>query len=901
MGFRSKLYLAFGTVLALMALVLGLAMFTIYRLNDNLGEVIRDRYEKARMASAIEQQLYFTDGALKNIILVTDSDRIQTALDEISAAQTEQRNAYEAYGRMAHDPQVQEILPKLKNTLDSFDRLTQDIINLVNAGRQQDATRLLMSDGHRIMGQAMAFTKELKANQERIMLDILENSAASSNLAAAMVTFCIIAGVIIGLGIAGRVIDSVSHDLRELAKVIGCVRDANAGALPRVSVVSQDEIGHIALAFNEMAAALEHHRKQEKDFVTLMETESWIKSQLAELSTLLQSVNDQPVLGRTFISMIAPAVRASYAVFYLVNQQAGLLTKLASYADTGDNPGTGSLRLGQGITGQCAIQNQAVLIEQVPAGYIKIASGLGCAQPDYLAVFPVAFENNVLAVVEVAGFGQLSDRHHHYLQQAIKDVALALVRVSGQMQVEQLLADSQAFAEELQSQSEEMQQQQEELRVINDRLEEQYKSSEQKTHELEQAKTILEEQTRQLDLAAGYKSEFLANMSHELRTPLNSLLILAQMLEANPEKNLTAKQLAYARAIHSAGGDLLLLINDILDLSKLESGKLCINPEEVSITSVAEELTAQFMPVAERSELKFKIDIDRDVPPVIYTDEFRLLQILKNLLSNAFKFTEKGWVNFCIRKAANPQWLVFEVSDTGIGIPVDKQALIFEAFHQADGTTSRKYGGTGLGLSISRELSRLLGGSINLESREGYGSTFTLYLPVQGNSPAPAAEELRIVSAGSLPPANRQAAAAPPPPSALPLNGAESATVLAGEKILVVDDDMRNVYALVAAMEAKGMTALFAQNGREGLACLQTNPDIALVIMDIMMPEMDGYEAIRQIRKLPAFYNLPVIALTAKAMKQDREKCLAAGASDYISKPVQLDQLFSLLKVWLQK
>lgn len=384
-------------------------------------------------------------------------------------------------------------------------------------------------------------------------------------------------------------------------------------------------------------------------------------------------------------------------------------------------------------------------------------------------------------------------------------------------------------------------------------------------------------------------------MSHELRTPLNSLLILTQMLTVNAEGNLTPKQLEYLNAIHNSGNDLLLLINDILDLSKMESGKLSVNPEPVYLANLTTGLANQFMLVAERTGLSFTVDVDEDVPSSIYTDPMRLLQILKNLLSNAFKFTEKGGVEFRVKKAANPEWLAFAVSDSGVGIPADKQEIVFEAFHQVDGTTNRKYGGTGLGLSISRELSKLLGGYIDAESKEGQGSTFTLYLPVNLSlMPGQAADVAAAV------PENDAVSEEPHIEESKPaLVRAAGETNLNGKKVLVIDDDMRNVYALIAAMEAKGIIASFAQTGREGLQRLKENPDIDLVITDIMMPEMDGYETIRQIRKIPAFYNLPIIALTAKAMKHDRDKCLEAGASDYISKPVNLDQLFSLIRVWL--
>lgn len=906
MGYKTKLYLGFSVMLMTIVVFLGIAMVWIYHMHENMDEVIKDRYEKNRLASSIEQRFYMIDNDLKSLMLTTDREKQQGLLEDIERHQNEQRVSYQSYALLATHPRVLEQLPVLKNTMDNFEQLSKECILLLKSGSREQAVRLLQTSGQRLVGQAGAVSRELRVTQERMMLDILAESAATSKLGESVLALCMVISIGVGLAIVIKVIGTISGELKALAAVITQMRDTAAQTLPRLTITSRDEIGEIAAAFNEMAAAIERHRRQEKEITAALEEQNWLITQVAEMSTLLQGVSDLTVLGKAFISKLAPAVGASFGTVYLVDhhgEEPGL-TKLASYADTAERVGKDYLALGEGLTGQCAAQNQPIILEKVPEGYLTLTSGLGNASPDYVAVFPASFSNKSKAVVEVAGFGRLTAIHRQYLQQVMNSLAVILIRVSGRVRVEQLLAESQAFAEELQSQSEELQQQQEELRITNEQLAEQYKQSEQKTLELEQAKAALEEQARQLDLASRYKSEFLANMSHELRTPLNSLLILAQMLAVNQEENLTSKQLEYVHAIHSAGSDLFMLINDILDLSKLESGKLHISSEPVVISELAEGLTGQFTPLAERTGLDFTIEIDQDVPAVIFTDLLRLQQILKNLLSNAFKFTEKGWVKVTVKRAANPDWLLFAVSDSGIGIAVDKQAMIFEAFRQADGTTSRKYGGTGLGLSISRELSKLLNGYINLESREDYGSTFTLYLPVK-LAPDQLGEQVQTVLTEESVSLNQAAASvAEPAEPAIALvappaqtHGGEAS--LKGKKILIVDDDMRNVYALVAAMEAKAMTAFFAQNGREAIECLTSRPDMDLVIMDIMMPEMDGYQAIEAIRKIPAFSDLPIIVLSAKAMKSDRDRCLEAGASDYISKPVHLEQLFSLMRVWL--
>ncbi len=494
--------------------------------------------------------------------------------------------------------------------------------------------------------------------------------------------------------------------------------------------------------------------------------------------------------------------------------------------------------------------------------------------------------------------------------------------------------------EELQSQQEELRQSNEELEQKNQLLAEQKLQVEHQNREIETSRLALQERAEQLALTSKYKSEFLSNMSHELRTPLNSLLILAQILAENPEHNLSEQQIEYAKIIQGAGKDLLALINDILDLSKIESGTVTLELQDVSLADIGEQVERSFRHVAQSRGLGFSVELAPDLPPSFYTDAQRLQQVLKNLLSNAFKFTQQGQVSVRIA-AVESGWSVehdglnraqtvigFFVTDTGIGLAADKQKIIFEAFQQADTGTTRKYGGTGLGLSISRELARLFGGELHLvESSPGQGSTFALYIPLrapesgQGKISLFATETQRhkenpeskkpldslLGSRTSRPHAGRAQRGERSSP-ALPvvaddrtLLSINPAADLAGKKVLVVDDDMRNIFALTAVLERHKMVVTSAENGDDALEALGNNPDVDIVLMDIMMPGMDGYEAMRQIRQMKQFETLPMIALTAKAMQGDREQCIAAGASDYISKPVDTDQLVSLLRVWLYR
>ena len=644
----------------------------------------------------------------------------------------------------------------------------------------------------------------------------------------------------------------------------------------------------------------------------IAENESWIKTKIAEIATMYSGLTDLGTLANLFMSKVTPMAGASYGVFYLKNEEGTKIRfqKLAGYAYHQQKIGAESFHLGEGLAGQCAMEKRMILLDQVPENYINISSGLGTASPSAILILPVEFEGEVLAVIELASFKSFTVQEQMLLKELMENLGPNIQSILRNMQIENLLIESQALTEELQNQSEELQMQQEELKIVNEQLEVQFENSEQKTRELEKVKSILEEKAQQLAISSQYKSEFLANMSHELRTPLNSLLILAQMLAENDVGNLTSKQVNYAETIYSSGNDLLHLINDILDIAKVEAGKVEISVQEVLLSDIKEFVEAQFTPVARKKNLQFNIVLDPDLPKTIHTDQQRLQQILKNLLSNAFKFTDHGSVSFIIEKVKKESLenaqistdldieLAFYVKDTGIGIPSENQGIIFDAFMQADGTISRKYGGTGLGLSISREISRLLGGFIEVESTVGQGSTFKLFLSNYKNL------KFNEISLAETEIAKGFSEAA----STVPFSLHESAKkpyfkkdVLEGKQVLVVDDDMRNIFALTTALESYGVEVVFAENGKEGIEALQSNPDIELILMDIMMPEMNGFEAIQFIRQLPEYHKLPIIALTAKATENDRKQCIDAGASDYISKPVNLDQLISIMHVWLYK
>jgi len=967
--------------------------------------------------------------------------------------------------------------------------------------------------------------------------------------------------------------DNLTNQVRAIAEVATAV---TKGDLTRsIQVEASGEVAELKDNINTMInnLRLTTERNTEQD---------WLKTNLARFTGMLQGQRDLGTVGRMLLSELAPLVNAQQGVIYQMETEDGAgLALLSAFAGDGQDGHLRQLKPGEGLIGQCAVEKRRMLIADLPADRtIPIRSGLFEAVPRNVIVLPILFEDRVKAVIELASLSAFTASHLAFLEQLTSSIGIVLNSIEATMQTEGLLKQSQQLAAELQAQQKELQQTNEQLAQKAQQLAEQNAEVERKNQEIEQARRALEEKAKELALTSKYKSEFLANMSHELRTPLNSILVLGQQLTDNPDGNLTAKQVEFARTIHGAGTDLLNLISDILDLSKIESGTVSVEAEEVFFASVLDAVGRPFRHEAENKKLSFEVHSDPHLARSLVTDSKRLQQVLKNLLSNAFKFTEQGGVRLSVAPAG-AGWseghpilskaaavVAFEVADTGIGIPAEKQRIIFEAFQQADAGTSRKYGGTGLGLAISRELASLLGGEIQLRSTPGKGSTFTLYLPqtyvgpsgtlVAGKEGKPAAgaplqlsavnvterpveeieddrENLRpdeailliveddphyarvlcdlahdkgfkvlvamrgvdalalareyhptavsldvflpdmlgwtvlnhlkqdpatrhipvqmltldedrhhglargafaFVTKPTTPEGLEQAfarikdyASQPrkrllvvednpaeqlsikellgyddidvtvvgtgaealgaitaqsfdcvvldlrlpdmsgfdvlenlrdtPEVGDLPVvvftgkelspdedarlhtlarsvvvKGVESPErlldetalflhrvvtklpaekqrmldrlhrsdeALVGRKVLVVDDDVRNIFALSSVLERRGMTVLTAGTGREAINTLESTPDLAIVLMDIMMPEMDGYETMQVIRQNSSFHRLPIIALTAKAMKGDREKCLEAGASEYLAKPVNTEQLLSALRMWLHR
>nr|WP_193449034.1 HAMP domain-containing protein [Streptomyces plicatus] len=771
---------------------------------------------------------------------------------------------------------------------------------------------------------------------------------------------------------------NLTRQVRAIARVATAVTRGDLNL--KIDVDASGEIQELQDYINKMIANL-------RDTTIANKEQDWLKGNLARISGLMQGRRDLQDVASLIMSELTPVVSAQHGAFFLAmppaegQEQAGAegdqyeLRMLGSYGYSMGSMPT-SFRPGEALVGTAAQEKRTILVENAPSGYLKISSGLGEAPPAQVIVLPVLFEGQVLGVIELASFTPFTQIQKDFLNQIAEMIATSVNTISVNTKTELLLKQSQELTEQLRERSEELEQRQKALQSSNAELEEkaellaqQNRDIEVKNTEIEEARQVLEERAEQLAVSMRYKSEFLANMSHELRTPLNSLLILAKLLADNADANLSPKQVEFAETIHGAGSDLLQLINDILDLSKVEAGKMDVSPTRIALVQLVDYVEATFRPLTAEKGLDLSVRVSPELPATLHTDEQRLLQVLRNLLSNAVKFTDSGAVELVIRPARDdvPQaireqlleagsmsdpdaeLIAFSVSDTGIGIAASKMRVIFEAFKQADGTTSRKYGGTGLGLSISREIAQLLGGEIHAQSEPGRGSTFTLYLPLHpselpahgyqqalpapesGGSLATPGADLALPGASAEPPAEaksyddyrngvpslfrrrrravaeaeERSAAQPEQQSAAERD--ESAPQssrgirFGGQKVLIVDDDIRNVFALTSVLEQHGLSVLYAENGREGIEVLEQHEDVAVVLMDIMMPEMDGYATTTAIRRMPQFAGLPIIALTAKAMKGDREKAIESGASDYVTKPVDPDHLLTVMQQWMRE
>ncbi|WNS42980.1 response regulator [Paenibacillus sp. MMS20-IR301] len=1220
MKIKAKLLIGFSAMLAIM---LALTMIGYDRLHYMSGQLdsFQERYTKGRASSGLRGEVNDMARILTTSMLNADTTSVDAQKTEINSKVVKADGHLESIEDSLKTAEELQLLRRIQSAYSAYLNYQNKVLDMLTAGYFQNANTYRNTEGQDIQNEVLDSLNALSDYNASKMTEETAIAQSASEQSVQMVTLIMIVGLLLGLGVILWIIPSITRGLSVVSMMITSFGNGKMRAIRRIKVKSKDEIGEVARVFQEMAKDIEEKQQLERSYAQAQSDQAWLNANIARITELLRGMSSLDQVSQAFISEFTPVLGAQYGALYLKDQNnPNQLLSSAFYAgEAGIQPKEG-FEIGQGLVGQCALDKHPIRLTEAPDNYISVSSGFGDSRPNHISIHPLLFEDELLGVVEFASFTPFSVLQNELLNQLTNNLGIILNNISRRLVVEELLRESQALTEELQCQSEELQTQQEELRRSNENLEEQtdalkrseellqrqqgelehYNSElvsktralqeqvqevEEKKDEIEQARAQLEKQAMQLAVTSKYKSEFLANMSHELRTPLNSLLILSQLLTENKEGNLSDKQVEFAHTIYMSGADLLKMIDEILDLSKVDAGKMELNYEEIPLTELKTFVKQNFAPLAGKKGLSLRLSFEEPLPDSLLTDSHRLKQVLRNLLSNAFKFTSEGYVEFTVSRAVPGQlpshlppefdYIALSVKDSGIGIPSDKTDIVFEAFQQVDGTTSRKYGGTGLGLSISRELARLMGGAIGLESREGQGSIFTLYLPVQGNysllpgvmeaaaarepaaldeypadqpwdmsgdaTPAPLVPvivdddrdsltgndkvlliveddesfakillgmargrgfkglvalqgdtglqmakthlpdaiildiQLPVIDGWSIlrelkgasqtrhipvhvisvsdeikqglmmgamaylrKPSSREALERAfsqienytsstlkrllivedddiQRRSIMELIGHDDVAITAvstglealgelrkqrydcmvldlmledmtgfelldqirddeelndlpiiiytgkdldskeetqlrkyaesiiikdvrsperlldettlflhrveanlpedkrkilqklhnkeelfdGKKILLVDDDIRNVFALSSVLEGYHMEVKFAENGREAIDMLVEQGDYDLVLMDMMMPEMDGYEAMRRIRQMPQYQKLPIIALTAKAMKEDRAKCIEAGASDYMKKPISTDQLLSLMRVWL--
>lgn len=1233
MKIRTRLLVGFSAMMAILLVLTMLSFNATNNMKSEIDKMYNERYMKTRFTSGVRADVNDVASYLASAMMNPDANTLQSATAKMDEKKASANENFIEIEERANTPEEYRLVNEVKENIQNFKNYTVRIIQLLEEGKIEEANSYRNNTGGATQQDTLSSLTELNNYQDLMIDQEIVAAKEKMNSTVQWLGGFLVAGLLIALAIILWVLPSITKGLNTVSMMIQSFGKGKFRTIRRIKIKSKDEIGQIAHVFKDMAEDLEQKQLLEQQYTKAQEDQNWLNGNMARITDLLRGVGSNEQVSQLFISEFAPIIGVNYGAVYLLDEDKhpDELKCYGAYAfDGGDSNSKSTFKIGEGLVGQSALDKKVIELSEAPEGYLRIGSGLGYSTPASILIRPILFEDEILGVVEVASFEPLSFLQKQLFDQLVDNIGVIINNINRRMRVEELLRESQALTEELQMQSEELQTQQEELRRSNESLgeqaeelkrseellqrqqeelehfntellgktralEEQVQQVEEKNEQIEQTKRQLEQQAMQLSITSKYKSEFLANMSHELRTPLNSLLILSQLLTENKDGNLTNKQKEYAQTIYMSGADLLKMIDEILDLSKVESGKMEVNHEKVNISDLQGFVEQNFAPVAMSKNLKLHFEIDENLPSSFVSDGHRVKQILRNLLSNAFKFTSSGSITVNMKLAEKSElpgyfdvdipYISMSVKDTGIGIAQDKIDLVFEAFQQVDGTTSRKYGGTGLGLSISRELSKLLGGEIKLSSVEGEGSTFTLYLPlleedaVNLNIAANEHKESAATHEGFI----KQERAVYEKPMTMPSNpkvlssssvavvnnikddredildsdrvmliieddpkfanilldmtrqrefkalvalqgdvGLEMAkrylpdaiildiqlpvmdgwgvlnelkanlstrhipvhvisvmdeikqglmmgaiaylkkpstresldkafahiesyidnslkrlliveddeiqrnaiielighddvaitavstgkeaieelrkvrydcmvldlmltditgfelldqvrddaqlndlpiiiytgkeldskeemklrkyaesiiikdvksperlldettlflhrveanlpedkrkilqnlynkeTLFEGKRILLVDDDIRNVFALSSVLEGYRMDVTFAENGREAIELLEKNRDFDLVLMDMMMPEMDGYEAMTRIRQIPEFEKLPIIALTAKAMKDDRSKCIEAGASDYVKKPIQTDQLLSLMRVWL--
>ena len=897
LGFGRKFQI--GIFLIMVTIIL-FSVLTVLKLNssrEDLLEIVEDRFKKLNYTYEIEKSVISSKLAVGMITNDVSGDTADTAQTKLAEYHVKIEQNFISLHKLTLTKEAQKILSECA-TLYRVYKETEHMA-IVEMGKETEYANESWTKLDDANDNLLETVEEFLDYQEDRMEEAFSRANEKYDQMFLVINLLMIASCGLIALIGYWVVRSTSKDLRQITNVLQEIDLNDLSTLNRLEVKTNDEIGLIAEAFNNMSSSLELYHQSEQAYLNDIKIQNWVLEKINEVTSLTQSTFNIYEFAERLLGKLASLVGASVGALYLRDQaDETYFYRAASYGDGGQE----QFKIGEGIIGQAVLEQQVLIITDIPVDYKFISTSLVEMKPKSIIVVPVIYENHTIAMLELVSITEFTDLQYGVIQQVSESLGLAIHSVLNRMEIESLLNESKAMTEELQVQTEELHTQSEELMTINELLEEREQEAIQKTKELEYSQAELKIKNEQLLQSSNYKSEFLANISHELRTPLNSILILAEMLIDLDSDRFSVEEREYIEYIYSAATSLTALINDILDLSKIEAGKSDVTYSKLNIKQLVETFNV-FSPQAERKNIKFTIELDESLPEYFFTDVQKVQQIVKNLLSNAIKFTEQGTVHVKLENVKyvinnqnkyEPQlidnWIAVVVTDTGIGIPKKQQHTIFEAFQQGDGATVQKYGGTGLGLSICKKLIDMLNGYIFVESEVGKGSTFTIYIPnLYEREMNQINEEKQYAQAGS------QVAAAMEPMEKID----HHSDILHGKRVLITDDDQRNIYSLRAVLEKKGMEVLEAHNGLECLDILKTDVHVDMILMDIMMPELNGYETMERIRQNSKFTSLPIIALTAKAMKGDREKCLASGASDYISKPINLEQLISVMRVWL--
>jgi CheY-like chemotaxis protein/signal transduction histidine kinase len=936
---KGKLFAGYGIILLMLIITAFFMLNKFSEANDRFLNVVNISSKKVNLSNELLIAVLNESRYEKNLILVNDqsemlyfNNKLNQAIDSIDKKTTDLELLLDASGK--------EQLNKVKTAWSGYKPELQKLISHVIKNQREQATVISTETGLKMRAVVFAAVETLiQKNKRKMEEDKIQNHndyLSSSNLIFSLIAASFLIACVLSYWIITTITKRISFIAKEAEKISSRentnekLEDATKDEMKPIfcSLISiNDSFREVADNANKVASgdySVDLVPRSDKDILgnalkkmtgSLRDTtaanmkHNWLTTGQNQLNEKLRGDQTEIQLSENIITFLANYLEANIGVIYLLDEGSQTLQLSAQYAFSSFQNTKEKFALNEGLIGQAARERKQISISGVQEEHIRITSAVLNAKPKHILVIPFSFEGRTLGVIEIGKLVTFTGTERELIDSIVENIGVSINLAISRRQIKELLSETQVQSEELQSQQEELKQmneeleeqaqnlkqQQEELQITNEELEEQTQALEMKNKDVEAAKYDIEQKTKQLEISTRYKSEFLANMSHELRTPLNSLLILSKDLSENKKKNLFQDQVESADIIYKSGHDLLLLINEVLDLSKIEAGKMSVNAERIVLKDFCNRLMQDFKLHADQKNIQLSCKLGNDCPETIYTDSQRLHQILKNLVSNAIKFTEKGTVSVGIRKHSDES-VIFSVTDTGIGVSEDKQMAIFEAFQQADGGTSRKYGGTGLGLSISKELAKLLGGEIKLQSKVNQGSTFSLIIPmeIQSENESQSTEHYKERLAGK--PVEKRKEFLNYPAIEDDRNKIEKDDKI----VLIIEDDLKFAAILLRQSNNKGFKAIVAATGEDGLTLVEKYKPQA-IILDLELPGIDGHQVLAELKSNPSLRHIPVHIMSADERSMQPIK---DGAVEYLVKPVdkkQLEQAFSRIENFVSR